>query len=113
MQWTHGGINSLPPGSPHFLNHDPLTEDEFFNAGFGTGFALTPDLTVFVTYMHGFDGQNDHKVDQSMTVGISYGYRPRAEAVGLAAAESNEPRPRTSRSAPGWQVEQRSGARSS
>ena len=81
----------VPPTSPHFFDHDVLAEDEFFNAGLGTGFALTPDLTAFATYMQGIDGRNGHKVDQSITVGISYGYRPRAEAVGLAAAESNEP----------------------
>ena len=32
----------VPPSSPHFLNHYETGEDEFFNAGFGTGFALTP-----------------------------------------------------------------------
>jgi hypothetical protein len=92
-QWTHGGIDvPVPPGSPPFLvlDHDVLAEDEYFNAGFGTGFALTPELTAFATYMQGIDGKNGHKVDQSITVGISYGYRPRAEAVGLAAAESDE-----------------------
>jgi len=92
-QWTHGGIDvPVKPGSPPFLvlDHDVLAADEFFNAGFGTGFALTSNLTAFATYMQGFEGQNGHKVDQSITVGISYGYRPRVEAVGLAAAESNE-----------------------
>ena len=92
-QWTHGGINvPVPPGSPPFMfaDHDVLAEDEFFNAGFGTGFALTPELTAYATYMQGIDGKNGHKVDQSITVGISYGYRPRAEAVGLAATESSE-----------------------
>jgi hypothetical protein len=91
-QWTHGGIEvPVPPSNPHFLHHDQLAKDEFFNAGFGTGFSLTPELTAFATYMHGFEGKNGHKVDQSITVGVSYGYRPRAEAVELAAAESNEP----------------------
>ena len=92
-QWTHGGIDvPVKPGSPPFLvlDHDVLAADEFFNAGFGTGFALTANLTAFATYMQGIDGRNGHKVDQSITVGISYGYRPRVEAVGLAAAESNE-----------------------
>ena len=90
-QWTIGGIDApTPPSSPYFRVHDQLANDEFFNAGFGTGFSLTPELTAFATYMHGFEGKNGHKVDQSITIGISYGYRPRAEAVGLAAAESNE-----------------------
>ena len=90
-QWTHGGVDvPLPAGSLHLLFvHDQLAADEFFNAGFGTGFAITPALTAFATYMQGFAGENGHKVDQSITVGVSYGFRPRAEAVGLAA--SNEP----------------------
>jgi hypothetical protein len=90
-QWTHGGIDvPVPPTSPHFFDHDALAEDEFFNAGFGTGFAITPELTAYATYMHGFEGKNGHKVDQSITVGISYGFRPRAEAVGVAALEPDE-----------------------
>jgi hypothetical protein len=90
-QWTHGGIQTPVPGSsPYFFIHDQLAEDEFFNAGIGTGFSITPDLTAFATYMQGIEGKNGHKVDQSITVGISYGYRPRAEAVGLAATEPNE-----------------------
>ena len=61
-----------------------------FNAGLGTGFSITPELTAFATYMQGIDGKNGHKVDQSITVGLSYGYRPRAEAVGLAASDKAE-----------------------
>ena len=49
FQWTHGGLDApVPPSSPHFLDHDSLIEYEFFNAGLGTGFAVTPDMTVFM-----------------------------------------------------------------
>ena len=90
-QWTHGGIDApVPPTSPYFFDHDVLADAEFFNVGFGTGFALTPELTAYATYMQDVDGKNGHKVDQAITVGISYGYRPRAEGVGLAAAETND-----------------------
>jgi len=90
-QWTHGGIDTPVPGnSPYFPSHDQLAADEFFNAGFGTGFAVTPDLTAFATFMHGFEGKNGHRVDHSITVGLTYGYRPRAEAVGLAASDEAE-----------------------
>jgi hypothetical protein len=91
-QWTHGGIDTpVPASSPYFLSHDQLADDEFFNAGFGTGFSITPNLTAFATYMHGFEGKNGHKIDQSITVGVSYGYRPRAEAVLAEADEPTEP----------------------
>ena len=31
--------------------------------------------------MHGFSGKNGHRMNQGLTLGFSYGYRPRAEAV--------------------------------
>jgi hypothetical protein len=81
-QWTHGGITlPVPPSSPHFLHHDQVGEDEFFNAGFGTGFAVTEEMTLFAIYMEGIEGKNGHKIDQALTFGISYGFRPRASAV--------------------------------
>jgi hypothetical protein len=53
-QWTHGGITlPVPPDSPHFLYHDQVGEDEFFNAGIGTGFAFTEEMTLFAIYMEG------------------------------------------------------------
>jgi hypothetical protein len=87
LQWTHGGVDiPIPPSSPYFLNHDSLAEDEFINAGIGTGFALTPQLTAFAIYMEGLQGRNGHKMNQGLTLGFSYGFRPRAEAVGIAEA---------------------------
>ena len=81
-QWTHGGITlPVPPSSPHFFHHDQVGEDEFFNAGFGTGFAVTEEMTLFAIYMEGIEGKNGHKIDQGLTFGISYGFRPRASAV--------------------------------
>jgi hypothetical protein len=81
-QWTHGGITlPIPPSSPHFLYHDQVGEDEFFNAGFGTGFAVTEEMSLFAIYMEGIGGKNGHKLDQGLTFGISYGFRPRASAV--------------------------------
>ena len=89
FQWTHGGVDvPTPVSSPYFLNHDALAEDEFINAGVGTGFALTPSLTAFAVYMHGLEGRNGHKMEHGLTIGFSYGYRPRAEAV---LAETEEP----------------------
>jgi hypothetical protein len=88
-QWTQGGIEvPVPPTNPYFLHHDQLSEDEFFNAGIGTGFALTPEITAFLIYMHGFSGKNGHRMNQGLTLGFSYGYRPRAEAV---FTETEEP----------------------
>ena len=90
FQWTHGGLDApVPPSSPYFLDHDSLIESEYINAGLGTGFAVTPDMTVFMMYMHGFEGRNDHRLNRGLTLGLSYGFRPRAEAV-LSEAELSE-----------------------
>jgi hypothetical protein len=87
-QWAHGGINPpIPPSSPYFPVHDKVLADEFFNAGVGTGFALTPQLTTFAMYMHGFEGKSGHKMNHGFTLGFSYGYRPRASAVFEKTAE--------------------------
>ena len=95
FQWTHGGLDApIPPSSPYFLDHDSLIESEYINAGLGTGFAVTPDMTVFMMYMHGFEGRNDHRLNRGLTLGFSYGYRPRAEAVlERTAEEASEPAP--------------------
>ena len=90
FQWTHGGLDvPIPPSSPYFLDHDSLIESEYINAGLGTGFSVTPDMTVFMMYMHGFEGRNDHRLNRGLTLGLSYGFRPRAEAV-LSDAELSE-----------------------
>lgn len=81
-QWTHGGINvPVPQSNQYFLVHDQLAADEFFNAGFGTGFSITPEITAFAAYMYGFSGENGHRMNQGVTVGFTYGFRPRATAV--------------------------------
>ncbi len=81
-QWTHGGIEvPVPPSNRYFLVHDQLAADEFFNAGIGSGYALTPQLTAFAMYMYGFSGKNGHRMNQGLTLGFTYGYRPRATAV--------------------------------
>jgi hypothetical protein len=85
-QWAHGGIDvPIPQSNPLFPYHDRLAADEYFNIGFGTGWAFTPTVSAFAIYSHGESGKNGHRVNQGVTVGVSYGFRPRAEAVGLTS----------------------------
>lgn len=80
-QQTHGGIDlPVPRGSPYFRNHDKIGDDEYVNVGAGFGYSLTSELTAFATYMTGIDGQNGHKLNQGLTIGLTYGYRPRADS---------------------------------
>lgn len=80
-QQTHGGIDlPIGPSNPLFENHDRIGDDEYFNAGLGTGFSFTAEWSAFATYMQGVTGRNGHKLNQGLTIGISYGYRPRVES---------------------------------
>jgi hypothetical protein len=84
-QWTHGGVEvPMPPSDPLFPYHDRLAADQYFNVGLGTGWSFTPTVTAFATYSEGVSGRNGHRVNQGVTFGVSYGFRPRAEAVGVA-----------------------------
>ena len=84
-QWAHGGIDvPIPQSDPLFPVHDILAADEYCNIGVGTGWAFTPTVTAFATYTHGVSGRNGHRVNQGVQFGVSYGFRPRAEAVGVA-----------------------------
>jgi hypothetical protein len=89
-QWTHGGIEPSQ-FADYWFHHDQLLNDDFFNAGVGTGFALTPEMTAFAMYMHGFDGKNGHKMNHGVTLGFTWGYRPRAEAVLADERPADEP----------------------
>ena len=42
------------------------------------GYSLTEKWSGFVTYMEGVNGRNGHKLNQGVTIGFAYGYRPRA-----------------------------------
>ncbi len=80
-QQTHGGIDlPIGPSNPLFENHDRIGDDEFFNIGLGTGYSFGGDWSGFVTYMQGVKGRNGHKLNQGLTIGFAYGYRPRYES---------------------------------
>ncbi len=80
-QQTHGGIDlPIRPSNPLFPEHDRIGDDEYFNVGLGMGYSITQEWSGFVTYMHGESGQNGHKLNQGLTIGFAYGYRPRFES---------------------------------
>jgi hypothetical protein len=90
-QVTHGGIDTpVPRSNPYYLNHDRIEDEEFVNLGFGGGYSLTPELTAFATYMTSVAGQNTHKLSQGITIGLSYGFRPRAASGAVEALAGGE-----------------------
>lgn len=80
-QVTHGGIDvPIPRSNPLYEYHDVLAADEYFNLGLGTGFSITQQWSAFATYMQSMHGRNGHKLNQGLTVGLAWGYRPREES---------------------------------
>ena len=95
-QWAHGGIPApITPSNPHFAEwfpvHDQIGADEYFNLGLGGGYAFTPTMTFFATYAKGLEGKNGHRVNQGVTFGFSYGFRPRASAASLRSGAPSTP----------------------
>ncbi len=95
-QQTHGGIDlPIPRSHPLFPNHDRIGDDEYFNVGLGMGYSLTEQWSGFVTYMQGDSGRNGHKLNQGVTIGFAYGYRPRftsgaADSLGVQSMQQSQ-----------------------
>ena len=73
-QWTQGGIDLpvLRP-DPLYPYHDQLADDEFINVGGGFSWSINERIGVFGLYTESIAGWNSHKVDQRVTMGMSYG----------------------------------------
>lgn len=77
-QVTHGGFRipeDAPPGTIQFLNHDPLARENFFNLGFGLGYAATGSLDLFATAFKTISGKNGVAA-KSISFGVAYSFSP-------------------------------------
>jgi hypothetical protein len=73
-QWSHGGIDvPVPLDSPFFPDHDRLAAEELLNVGAGVSWRLNERVSLYGFYMHSLEGENAHKVDHRVSVGVSYG----------------------------------------
>ena len=74
-QVAHGGVDvPMPPSNPLYPYHDQLAAESYTHVGIGTSFAAAPELSLYATCLTSISGRNGHKLDQSVTVGISYGF---------------------------------------
>lgn len=72
--WSHGGINvPVPLTSPFFPDHDRLAAEEFLNVGAGVSWSLNERMSFYGLYMQSVEGENAHKVDHRVSLGLSYG----------------------------------------
>ena len=76
-QFAHGGVDvPMPRSNPLFPYHDQLAATSFLNVGGGAAWAVNERTSVFVTYIESLRGTNGHKVDQGLTLGMSFGFAP-------------------------------------
>lgn len=74
-QVAHGGVDvPMPPSNPLFPYHDQLAAESYTNVGVGAAYAASPQFSVYATYLTSLRGRNGHKLDQGITVGLSYGF---------------------------------------
>lgn len=73
-QDTHGGIDvPIPRTNPLFPYHDQLVGESYLHVGAGATWGITSRIGMFFVYMTSLSGKNGHKLDQGLTLGISYG----------------------------------------
>jgi hypothetical protein len=76
-QFTHGGVDvPMPPSNPLYPYHDQLAAEEFTNVGIGAAFSATASISLYATGITSLSGRNGHKLDQGLTLGLSYGFAP-------------------------------------
>jgi hypothetical protein len=82
MRFAHGGVDvPMPRSNPLFPYHDQLAATSFTNLGVGASYSPTQNLSFYVMGLQSVRGKNGHKVDQGLTLGMSYGFSTLRERV--------------------------------
>ena len=72
-QFAHGGVDvPMPPTNPLFRYHDQLAAESFFNAGLGVSWLAAPTLSMYGNLLTSVRGENGHKLNQGVALGLSY-----------------------------------------
>ena len=84
-EFPHGGIQDpsqilAPPrgtGTPEiFIHHDQITAEGHFNLGFGTAYAATRNVDVFLSAIRTLSGKNAHAIDVAVLAGVAVSFSP-------------------------------------
>jgi hypothetical protein len=78
--YTHGGLiykDSHQDVTPElFIHHDQITHSEGILLGGGFSYALTGSTEVYAAYMTQVLGRSGHKINQSLSFGVSWNFSP-------------------------------------
>lgn len=76
-QDTDGGRNMpIPANDPLFVHHDQLAATRFFNLGGGFAWSISERFHSYIFYGQMLRGRNAHMMDDSISLGLSYGTAP-------------------------------------
>lgn len=72
-QETHGGIDvPIPPSNPLFPYHDQLGAEGHLNVGGGLSWSMNDRFGIYCSYRQSIRGENGHKLDHGLSLGMSY-----------------------------------------
>lgn len=72
-QKTHGGIDvPIPPSNPLYPYHDQLGAEGHLNVGGGASWTMNDRFGIYCSYMQSIRGENGHKLDRGLSLGVSY-----------------------------------------
>lgn len=94
---THGGFD-FPTPPQYRLDHDRIQRVNYLHAGAGAAFSISDSLDVFGSFSKLVAGRNGHALDRGLTVGLSWGFRRRAnpaESAASTAPSSDAPQSET------------------
>lgn len=82
MRFEHGGVDvPMPLSNPLYPYHDQLAATSYTNLGLGASYTPTDNISFYLMGLQGVRGENGHKVDQGLTLGMSYGFSTLRERV--------------------------------
>jgi hypothetical protein len=77
--YTHGGVAFQSPQTTPpelFPVHDQIDKSSGINLGGGLSYTLTGSTTVYASYLTQVQGRGGHKIKDSLSFGVSYGFSP-------------------------------------
>ncbi len=83
--YTHGGLefhtppdlHKLPNGDVLFIHHDQIGKSSQVNVGGGLTYLLTGSTELSASYIRSVYGRDGHKIDNGISLGVSYSFSPR------------------------------------
>jgi hypothetical protein len=78
--YTHGGLSyqaaDLLPPPDIFQHHDQIGHESGISVGGGLSYVLTGSTEVYASYLTQVQGRGGHKINDSLSFGVTYNFSP-------------------------------------